>query len=192
MYKHHHNLLPLLFGDLFCLNANTHSYYTRRSNQSINQSINLYNAKRQHKCNKQLYKEYTERKRSLHKSVLDRQYVRQDVLEMWAVIQQVHWSCHWIHRQSTVGYPCCVGCTWSGSKWLLTFCLTALLVHKIFLNLKLSVHRNLTVLVCTFAVWFAIKLQQTFLLLCSYRLLWRCATVNSRTHSACRKSVIKI
>jgi len=68
--------------------------------------------------------------------VLDRQYVRQDVLEMWAVIQQVHWSCHWIHRQSTVGYPCCVGCTWSGSKWLLTFCLTALLVHKIFSELK--------------------------------------------------------
>ena len=32
MYKYYHNLLPLLFDDFFCLNANIHSYYTRRPN----------------------------------------------------------------------------------------------------------------------------------------------------------------
>jgi len=32
MYKYYHNFLPLLFDGFFCLNANIHSYYTRRSN----------------------------------------------------------------------------------------------------------------------------------------------------------------
>jgi len=32
MYKYYHNLLPLLFDDFFCLNANIHPYCTRRSN----------------------------------------------------------------------------------------------------------------------------------------------------------------
>jgi len=32
MYKYYHNLLPLLFDDFFCLDANIHSYYIRRPN----------------------------------------------------------------------------------------------------------------------------------------------------------------
>ena len=32
MYKYYRNLLPLSFEDFFCLNANIHSYYIRRSN----------------------------------------------------------------------------------------------------------------------------------------------------------------
>jgi len=32
MYKYHHNLLPLIFDDFFCLNADIHTYYTRHSN----------------------------------------------------------------------------------------------------------------------------------------------------------------
>jgi len=32
MYQYYHNLLPLLFDDFFCLNANIHLYYTRRPN----------------------------------------------------------------------------------------------------------------------------------------------------------------